>query len=376
MGESTRWQRALVLPLTILAWAGVIVVLGWLLSHVIQALLILVIGIVIAFAVTPLVRLLARRMPRTLAIAISYVVGFIVVFGLIGLVVASAVMQIASLVHNLPSYNDAIQGLQPMLLRLLAPLGIDAHALSTYRSQALTSLQSVGASTITNVLGALQGIVTGIVDAVLVLILSIYLTANGPKLARWINRQVPLGGQPQARELLEIVNRVVGGYVRGTLTMATLVGLLVGGGMAVLGVHYPLLLGVVAFLMEFIPILGVFISGALCVTIALFQGWVLALVVVVYFAFVHVIEGDVVGPRVMGQAVGVHPAVSLMALVAATEVFGFWGALFGAPLAGLIQAVVASIWKATRPGGPGPPALAEAAPGPRPARGPVTPPEQ
>jgi len=75
---------------------------------------------------------------------------------------------------------------------------------------------------------------------------------------------------------------------------------------------------------------------------------VLALIVLAYFVVVHVIEGDVVGPRVMGKAVGIHPATALVALVAGSELFGIWGALFGAPLAGLLQAVGTSIWRELR----------------------------
>jgi predicted PurR-regulated permease PerM len=85
-----------------------------------------------------------------------------------------------------------------------------------------------------------------------------------------------------------------------------------------------------------------------CVVIALFQGWVLALVVLAYFVVVHVIEGDVVGPRVMARAVGIHPAVALLALVAGSELFGIWGALLGAPIAGLLQAAAIAAWREIR----------------------------
>ncbi|HWE61847.1 MAG TPA: AI-2E family transporter, partial [Chloroflexota bacterium] len=182
----------------------------------------------------------------------------------------------------------------------------------------------------------------------LILILSIYLTANGPKMARRLRRETP--GQHRWRTdlLIAIVNRVVGGYIRGTLTMATLIGVLVGGGMLVLQVPYAIMLGVLAFFMEFIPFLGVFISGAACVLLALTKGWLLALIVVGYFVVVHVIEGDIVGPRVMGKVLGVHPALTLIGLVAGTELFGFWGALFAAPLVGLLQAVGTAIWKELR----------------------------
>jgi predicted PurR-regulated permease PerM len=71
-----------------------------------------------------------------------------------------------------------------------------------------------------------------------------------------------------------------------------------------------------------------------------------------YFVIVHIIEGDVVGPRIMGRAVGIHPATGLIALVAGTEVFGIWGALFAAPLAGLLQSVALAAWVEFRGGQP------------------------
>src|SRR5438105_4531413 len=230
----------------------------------------------------------------------------------------------------------------------LAPLGVQEAQVADYRARAIGYLQAVGARAAQDAFGAVQVVLGAIVDAILVLILSIYLTANGPAIGRWLRHQTPGGQRHRTRELIAIVNQVVGGYIRGTLAMATLVGVLVGAGMFALHVRYALLLGVIAFFMEFVPILGVFISGALCVSIALFQGWLVALLVAAYFAVVHVIEGDVVGPRVMGQSVGVHPAVALLALVAGTELFGLWGALFGAPLAGLVQAIGTAIWREVR----------------------------
>jgi hypothetical protein len=109
-------------------------------------------------------------------------------------------------------------------------------------------------------------------------------------------------------------------------------------------VPYAVLLGVLAFILEFIPNLGTLVSGAICVLAALTQGWVLALIVLGYFVIVHVIEGYIVGPRIVGRAVGVHPAVSIVALLAGAELFGLWGALFASPVAGLAQAFLAAIW--------------------------------
>jgi len=346
---SASWQRALYLPLIILAWLAIVLVGGWLLAHVAKAVLTLLLSGIVAFALTPLVSLLVRWLPRPLAIAVAYVLGFVVLFGVIAFLVVTATTQVTSLVHDLPRYAQQAQRLEPRLLPLLRPFGVTSATLHTAQQQAIGSVRGVGTTAAKESLGLVSGIVSTLIDLVLILILSVYLTANGPKIARRLRRETPGAQRWRTGLLIAIVNQVVGGYIRGTLTLAALVGVLVGG-MLVLHLPYAVLLGVLAFFMEFIPIIGVLISGTVCVLIALFQGPVVALLVLVYFAVVHIIEGDVVGPRIMGKAVGIHPATALLALVAGSELFGLWGALFGAPLAGVLQAIGTAAWRELRGG--------------------------
>jgi predicted PurR-regulated permease PerM len=344
----TSWQRALYLPLIILAWLGVLVVGGWLLAHVTKTLLVLLLSGIVAFALTPLVSLLSRWMPRALAIALAYVLGFAVLLGLVALIVDTAANQVTSLVDHLPSYQLKLKRFEPQLIAVLKPAGVTQAKLDHAQQQAITYLQGTGTTAATQSLGIISGIVGTLIDLILILILSVYLTANGPKISQRLRRETPGAQRWRTSLMIAIVKQVVGGYIRGTLTMALLIGVLVGAGMAVLHVPYAILLGVLAFFMEFIPIIGVLVSGAVCILVALFQGWVLSLIVLAYFAGVHIIEGDVVGPRVMGKAVGIHPATALIGLVAGSELFGIWGALFAAPLAGLLQAVGTAIWREAR----------------------------
>jgi len=141
-------------------------------------------------------------------------------------------------------------------------------------------------------------------------------------------------------------------WLAGQVLLCGLLGLMVGVGMAIIGVPYALLLGVLAFVLGFIPVLGMLISGALRVLLAVPQGWLIAVIVLVYFVVVHVIESDIVGPRIVGHSIGLHPVVSLAALIAGAELFGIGGALFASPVAGVIQALLVAIWlewRATHP---------------------------
>jgi predicted PurR-regulated permease PerM len=354
-GVPPSWLRALVIPLIVMAWLGLIVLFLWVLSHFTRTILLVVLAAVLAFAFTPLANLFGRRMPRPLAIGLAYLVGLSVVFGFGVYVVATAFTQVGVLLANLPDYAQQAQALQPQVEGLLTPLGVPPGWLGTLEIQAASEIQAFATAIARDLIPRLAEFFGTVVDLVLVLILSVYLCLHGARIAQWLRNETP-GARAQARAqvLISVVNRVVGGYIRGVLTLALLIGALVGVGLAILGVPYAVLLGVLAFFMEFVPVLGVFISGAAAVLIAVadFREVLRPLIVLAYFVVIHVIEGDVVGPRIMGRAVGIHPATGLVALVAGTEVFGIWGALFAAPLAGLLQSIAVAAWLEFRGGNP------------------------
>jgi predicted PurR-regulated permease PerM len=327
----------------------------WVLSHFTRTILILTLAAVLAFASTPLANLFGRWMRRSFAIALAYVVGLSVVLGFGAYVVATAVAQVAALVTSLPEYIQQAQTLQPQVENLLTPFGVQPGWLGGLEAQTVNEVQAFATAIARDIIPRLAEFFGTVVDLVLVLILSVYMVLDGGRIAGFLQTELPgVRARQNAQALVTVVNRVIGGYIRGVLTLALLIGALVGAGLAAIGVPYAVLLGVLAFFMEFVPILGVFISGAaaLLISIFYFRDLLHPLIVLAYFVVVHVIEGDVVGPRIMGRAVGIHPATGLVALVAGTEVFGVWGALFAAPLAGLLQAIAVAAWLELRGGQP------------------------
>jgi predicted PurR-regulated permease PerM len=348
------WQRALYPPLAILAWLAVGAAVVWLLAHVAKAVLLVVLGVVLAYAFAPLAAFLERWLPRSLALAAAYVVGFGLVVGAGLLLTTTVAGQVVGLVDAAPTYIQQAQALRPKAEAVLAPLGVAPAALDSAQAEVAVGLQALGAEAARESLGVASEVVGTLVDLVLVVILSVYMAANGAAIADWLRRETPPRQRYRVEVLLTVINRVVGGYVRGVLLLATLIGVLVGLGMAVLGVPYAALLGVLAFFMAFVPVVGTLLSGGACVLVALlhFQDLLRPVLVLAYFVGVHVVEADLVGPRIMGRAVGIHPATGLIALVAGTELWGVWGALVAAPRAGLLQSIVVAAWVELRGGRP------------------------
>jgi predicted PurR-regulated permease PerM len=281
-------------------------------------------------------------MPRILAIIIVYI-GILGTISLLLFFVINTTINEVSLLADNVRYLLTPSGSQHIapLVKTLNRFGITQSQIDGFGNQIINQAQGITGG----VVPLITGVFDFVLDIIIVAVLSIYLLIEGSRFKKWIHTNVPLEQRERAQFLINTFERVIGGYIRGQLTLSILIGFLVGIGMTIFQLPYAVLLGVLAFVLEFIPVLGTLTSGALCVLIALTKGWLIALGVLVYFVIVHIFEGDIVGPRIVGKAVGLHPALSLVALIAGAELFGVWGALLAAPIAGLLQALLAAIWQ-------------------------------
>jgi predicted PurR-regulated permease PerM len=343
--RSTEWARRRDTILTVVLWMLAVGIVFWLLAHVARVILLLVLSGLIAFALAPLTKVVARLLPRPLAIILVYAAVLGALGGLGYLVVSVALSEGAALTTQVHTFLSAgPDGAPSPLVQKLTQLGISRqqidHVTSQIEGQAQAAVPLLGQF--------VNDTLSLIVDIVLVVVLSIYLLIDGARLGKWLRATAPLQQRGQVVFVIRSVQIVVGGYIRGQLLLSTLIGLVVGLGMFALHVPFALLLGVLAFVLEFIPTVGTLTSGVVCVAVAATQSWLLTLVVLGYFILVHILEGYIVAPRILGKAVGLHPAISIVALVVGADLFGLWGALLAAPLAGLLQVLLAATWRAWR----------------------------
>jgi predicted PurR-regulated permease PerM len=354
ISSSAKWMRRVAIPLATLAWIGLAAVILWAASHIGRSLILLAIAALLAIALAPVVKLAARVMPRMLAILVVYLLVLIGLSIVLYFIFRTAIQQVSDLkveVTHLLKPNAG--GPATPLEVTLQSLGIDQTQIQDARQIVVSHLTNLA----TDVVPLLRSIFNFVLDFIVVAMLSIYFLIDGARIMRWLRGNLPF--QQRTIFMLNTLEHVVGGYIRGQFTLSFLIGLLVGVGMAILQVPHPVLLGVLAFFMAFIPVLGTFITAAACVLLALtqnngwvigltHQSWVLAIIVLLYFLAVHSFESEIVGPRIVGNAVGLHPIIAISALIAGVELFGILGALFVAPVVGVLQAVIISFWKEWR----------------------------
>ncbi len=344
--EMSAWARRLLFLRIILITVLLIGILFWLSSKVITVLLILLVAALLAYAVIPVIELLHRFIPRALAMVLVYLLAAILLGVIAYLAVKTLIPQLNSLAQSVTTFvTPGSNGQESPLDQTLQSLGITQSQINSATKQLQSQLSTIAADVANGTEQLIGGLISAGFNILITVVVSIYLLVDGYRFGNWLVNSSPISQRGWVSSVLAILQRVVGGYIRGQIIMSSCMGVLQGVGMIILGVPYAALIAVLAFLLEFIPTIGTIVTGFVAVVIALTQSWQLALITLIYTIIVDCIEGYVLSPRIMGRAVEIRPVVSLLAMIAGSEVFGIWGAILAAPTMGLIQALVGAYWQ-------------------------------
>jgi predicted PurR-regulated permease PerM len=308
------------------------IALLWVASQIIGRLLhvvvIVLLAVVLAYALEPALSLGGRLLPRGAAAILIYAVALGVIAGLVLFLGPPLIQQSESFATRLPAYVNQLNA-------YTAARGVDIHS----------SVRDFAQSALTSVVNVVEVLAGGLADAAVVLFLGFWFMVDGRRIRELANRLVPRDRRDQVRFIEDTVSQVVGAYIRGQILMATIIGTSAGVGSWILGVHYPVLIGMLAFLFELVPLVGPILGSVPAIAISLTQPFPLVLYVIAFFVVMQLIENNVLAPRITGGAVGLHPVVALLAIVAGADLGGIVGALFAVPLAGVVSVLVAAAWK-------------------------------
>lgn len=304
-----------------------------------KILLIVVMAALIAYIAEPAVSRLGRVVPR-LAAAIAVYVAFLAVLAAAGMwLTQQLVPQISALAQDFPSDFEKLQTWIASMETSVGQPGL----ISTQLAGLVEAMRGSSGATVGTGLGVVVKAGDALATIVLTLVVSLYFALDAGVIWKAIRALVPRA-QVYRFDFVETqLNRIVGGYIRGQLLMALIIGASTGVGMFVLGVRFPLVIALAAFVFELVPMVGPVVTGLLTVTIAAFQGFPLVLYVLIFYIVLQLVESNVLGPRISGHAVGLHPVASILALVAGADLFGLWGAIMAVPLAGLTFVIVSAL---------------------------------
>jgi predicted PurR-regulated permease PerM len=155
---------------------------------------------------------------------------------------------------------------------------------------------------------------------------------------RGLIARIPLAARPKTIKVIREIDGVVGGFIRGQLLVAAIVGALIVILLSILHVRYATVIGIVAGLLEIIPYVGA-VAGALPAVLIAFitNGSLNGVFVILGFVAINQLEGHVISPLVVSGKVGLSPFVVILALLTGGELFGLTGLLIAVPIAGIIK---------------------------------------
>jgi predicted PurR-regulated permease PerM len=316
------------------------------LSSLIYLMFMVVLAVFLAYLLNPLVKLIQRPfearsigriMPRSLAIAISYLIVFTILGVTISYVAPKIIDQAKDFAANVPTYTTSLQSGINDLNRRLDRMRISQSVQSQINEKITGTLSAFG-EYISTLLGVIAlEIITYAPWLVLVPILAFFFLKDVNMLRVGILRIIPVGEwRTRVESVMSDVNKTLAAYARAQLISCVLIGFICIAGFYLLGNNYALLLGIIAGVLEFIPLIGPLTVAIIAISVAgLESGWQ-ALWTAVFLLVLRIVHDYVTYPRIVREGIHLHPLAIILSVLAGEQVAGIPGVFIAIPLVALL----------------------------------------
>ncbi len=326
----------------------------------------LVLAILILFVLNPLVTRLEKwRVPRAAGALASYVV----VLGGLALAVLALIpilsQQVRELSDRLPEFRDqAIAFTDENVARLEETLNteIDTTQISCLLGSPGNSLTEVPSRArcdevtedLRNQIVAHAGRITDIGSSIIEILvifvigplIALYLLIDLPHLSRDLKNVIPPSHRDEFVDLGGKISHAIGGFFRGQLLVALIVGFLSALGFYFIGLPFWFVIGGIAGFFNLVPLIGPYIGGALGFLVGIVSGGGLSLGLraALVELIVQQVDNHFISPNVMRRTVNLHPVTVILALLAGGALAGFWGVLLGVPAVAVMKVLLSHLW--------------------------------
>lgn len=322
---------------------GVLLAIGlWsMLASLASVFTLMAVALFLALGLDPVVQWLQHRgLNRAGAVTVVFVGVILVFIGLLAAVVPPVVTQTTELAESSPELVRKL-----LDWKVLRDLDDDYHVISRVQEELqarLTNGETV-MDLFGGVVGAGRAVVSGIFSAFTVLILTLYFLVSLRSASDFAYRLVPASRRARVRLLGDEIQRRVGGYVAGQITVASINGFFTYILVSALGLPYGLVLAITVGIFGLIPLVGATIGALIVLLVALFDSWQAGVIVAVYYVIYQQVENYLIAPRIMSRTVAVPGAVALIAALAGGALLGILGALVAIPIAAGILLVIQEV---------------------------------
>ncbi len=291
-------------------------------------LIILFLAVIIASTVSLFANALERkRIPRLIGVLLVYLAGIIALVLIFYFMIPPIIDEIKQLAVVLPDYYDTFS---KQIFKTTSVISPD------YAKNAQEILLNFGekikelTSGVFNVVSILFG---GAVSFIAIIVISFYLAIQKKGVEDFLRLVTPQDQEGYVLDVWRRVERKLGKWLEGQLILALIMGAAVFLGLTFIGLPYALLLGMIAGILEIVPMAGPILSALLGVSVAFLVSPFLALLTLIFYVIVQQMENHILVPLLMQKATGLNPVVVIIALLAGAKLGGVLGMLIAVPLA-------------------------------------------
>jgi predicted PurR-regulated permease PerM len=342
---------------TIVAAVAVVAVAylaGKLIYRLRDILLLVVVAGFLALLLNPIVVLLQRHPAlrrRGIAVSIVSLLTVLLFFGLVLAFGLPLVNGITAVAHTLPAYLAKAEHGQGWIGHI-----VRKYHIQTWVQRNVPKLVGYAQTLSKPALAVGKGAVSLVIELFIIFVLVLLLLLEGPKMRRWLLRQLSPRRATGVSRVAGEVNRAVMGYMLGNALTSIIAGLVVFVTLMIVHVPYPLLWGLWVALVDFLPMIGGALAGIPTVLFAFgVEGFTAGVVTLVVFLTYTQVENHILNPVIMSRTVKINPLLVLMAVLIGASLGSLIGGLFGGfvaallaiPIAGALQVLVREAWQAT-----------------------------
>jgi len=295
-------------------------------------------ALMFAYFFDPLYKfLLNKKAPKVLAIIIVFGIIIALLILTIFFLIPSLINQLNILYKEIPhfieNYQNLILSIKPQLSKFMDPADVEI-LLKENLSELQKSVLGFSQTIIIYLSNIVSSITFGIVIVPLILF---YLMRDMFVFKENLYIFVSKKNKKEFREVLEEIDYIISGFIRGRIIVCFIVGTLIGIGLYFLDLKFALIIGIVSGVFNFVPYLGPIVGVVLALVFALGSPWWTLVMIVVLFVLVNQLEAIYLNPNILGKGLGLHPLTVILSMLICGQLLGILGVLVAVPLAAILK---------------------------------------
>jgi predicted PurR-regulated permease PerM len=315
-----------------------IVVLFYVLSKLKWLFIYFSFALMLAYFFDPLYKfLLNKKAPKVLAIIIVFGIIIALLILTIFFLIPSVINQLNILYKEIPNfienYQNLILSIKPQLSKFINPADVEI-LLKENLSELQKGVLGFSQSIIIYLSNIVSSITFGIVIIPLILF---YLMRDMFIFKENLYIFVSKENKKEFKEVLEEIDHIVSGFIRGRIIVCFIVGTLIGIGLYFLNLKFALIIGVISGVFNFVPYLGPIVGVVLTLIFALGSPWWTLLMIIVLFVLVNQLEAIYLNPNILGKGLGLHPLTVILSMLICGQLLGILGVLVAVPLVAILK---------------------------------------